>query len=238
MRAILVLTAVELEGRALARALELPVLPSLPFPAFGGPTVRVASVGLRGALLEARWAALLDGLDRPLVVSAGVCGALDPALAVGALVVPESVIDLGGGLVNVSASSHRAALAAAGHATTGAVITTRDVVATPAAKAALFARTGAVAADMESAAILARASAAGLSSLVVRAVSDTARQTLPPELVRLVTPDGRLGVTGAVKLLARPAVLPRAFELRRATARALRAVARLLAALTSRERRP
>ena len=33
--AILILTAVELEARALARALDLPPLPSLPFPAFG-----------------------------------------------------------------------------------------------------------------------------------------------------------------------------------------------------------
>ena len=113
------------------------------------------------------------------------------------------------------------------------LVTTREVIATPEAKAALFARTGAVAADMESSVILAAAAAAGLPSLVVRAVSDAAHDALPPELIRLVTPEGRLRVAGAVALIAHPAVVPRAIELRRATRRALGKVALLLAALTS-----
>ena len=99
------------------------------------------------------------------------------------------------------------------------------MIATPEAKAALFARTGAVAADMESSVILAAAAAAGLPSLVVRAVSDAAHEALPPELIRLVTPEGRLRVAGAVALIAHPAVVPRAIELRRATRRALGKVA-------------
>ena len=86
MVAILVLTAVELEARALARALSLPLLPSLSFPAFGRGTLRVAPVGLRAGLLAARWTALVAASDRPLVVSAGVCGGLDPDLRVGDLV--------------------------------------------------------------------------------------------------------------------------------------------------------
>ena len=58
MSRILILTAVELEARALARHLELPALPSLPFPAFGRGTLRLAPVGLRAALLAERWPAL------------------------------------------------------------------------------------------------------------------------------------------------------------------------------------
>src|SRR6185369_8075330 len=139
-----------------------------------------------------------------------------------------------GELANVTPSDHRAAAALAPSAPTGRLITTREVIATPEAKAALFARTGAVAADMESSVILAAAAAAGLPSLVVRAVSDAAHDTLPPELIRLVTPEGRLRVAGAaVALIAHPAVVPRAIELRRATQRALGKVALLLAALTS-----
>ena len=49
--AILVLTAVELETRALARALSLPSLPSLPFPAFGRGTLRIAPVGIGAQLM-------------------------------------------------------------------------------------------------------------------------------------------------------------------------------------------
>ena len=88
---ILILTAVELEARALARQLELPALPSLPFPAFGRGTLRLAPVGLRAALLAARWPGLRLGLDQPLVISAGVCGALAPDLRAGDLILPESV---------------------------------------------------------------------------------------------------------------------------------------------------
>lgn len=234
---ILILTAAELEARALARELELPLQGALPFPAFGRGPVRLAPVGLRGGLLERRWASLLDGLDRPLIVSAGVCAGLDPRLRPGDLVLPESVIGPLGGLYNVTPSRHLAAvrlaaLRGAPAARTGALCTIHEVAATPAAKAALLAATGAVAADMESAVILAAAAAAGCPSLVVRGVSDGAAETLPPELADLVSPEGRLRRGRALAVaVTRPAVIPRALALGRATRRALRAVAVLLAGL-------
>jgi len=232
VRAILILTAVELEARVLARALELPVLAARPSFEFGRGAVRLATVGLGAARLGSRWPSLLDGLDRPLVISAGLCGGLDPRLAPGDLLLPEHVVGPAGELHHVTPSCHRSAVARAPSASTGPLVTTRDVVATPEAKAALFARTGAVAADMESAHILRAAAGAGLPSLVVRGVSDDARQSLPPELIRLVTPEGTMRLAGAMALITRPAVLPVALGLRRATGRALRAVAGLLAALT------
>jgi adenosylhomocysteine nucleosidase len=233
VRPTLICTAVELEAQVLARALELPTLSSLAVPAFGAGDVRVAVIGLRAGLLPTRWPALLTGLSDPLVISAGVCGGLDPALAPGDLVLPDSVLGPAGELANVTPSDHRAAWALAPSARAGRLITMREVIATPEAKAALFARTGAVAVDMESSVILAAAAAAGLPSLVVRAVSDAAHDALPPDLIRLVTPEGRLRVAGAVALIAHPAVVPRAIQLRRALRTALGKVALLLAALTS-----
>jgi len=230
---ILILTAVELESRALARELELPLLRAFSFPVFGRGDLRLAPVGLRAVLCGSRWAALLDGLADPLVVSAGVCGGLDPRLHPGDLVSPERVIDAAGDPHPIATPHHRAAVAGAGAtACTGPLITTLGVVATPEAKAALFAASGAVAADMESAVIVARAAAAGYPALVVRAISDSASQSLPPELTRLVTPDGRLRLARALAMtVTRPATLPGALELRRRTHQALRAVARVLAAL-------
>ena len=233
MTPILILTAVELEARALARQLELPPLRTLSFPAFGRGPVRLATIGLGGARCESRWRFLVDGLDTPLVVSAGVCGALDPCLCPGDLVIPDRVIDAEGVTHRLAPTHHRAAMASAGAtAWTGALITTREVVATPATKALLFARSGAVAVDMESGVIAARAARSGYQALVVRAVSDDAGQCLPPELTRLVTPEGRLRLTAALALgVTRPAMLPGAFELRQRTRLALRAVARTLAAM-------
>jgi adenosylhomocysteine nucleosidase len=228
---ILILTAVELEARALARRLGLPAITILPFPAYGRGMLRVAPVGLRAGLLTARWPRLLAGLNQPLVVSGGVCGALAPDLATGDLVLPESVLGPAGERLNVTPSPHRRALELAGSARAGLLATTREVVATAEDKAALFARTGAQAVDLESALILAHAAGAGCPTLVVRAVSDTAAESLPRELVELVTPAGRVSPGRALALLARPGLLPRALALRQATRRALAAVARMLAAL-------
>jgi adenosylhomocysteine nucleosidase len=231
--AILVLTAVELEARALARALSLPSLPSLSFPAFGRGTIRVAPVGLRAGLLGSRWTALVSTSDRPLVVSAGVCGGLDPALRAGDLVLPDGVINDDGLRLPVTGTVEQRAAAAGGTpARAGVMVTASRVVATPDAKAALRAATGAVAVDMESAVILEAAAARGCSSLVVRAVSDDARETLPDELMRLMDPDGRIHCNG-VLTLARPRLLRRALQLRRSTRRALASVAGSLARLAA-----
>jgi adenosylhomocysteine nucleosidase len=230
---LLILTGVELEARALARALDLPRLPSFPFPAFGRPSIRIAPVGVGALLCDSRWAALLDGLPHPLVVSAGVCGGLDPRLGVADLVIPERVLGPTGELHALGSAAHRAAVARAG-ACAGLLVTTREVVSTPTAKAALHAASGAVAADMESAFILARAAASGCAALVVRAVSDPADESLPLELVRLVAPAGGLRLVRALALVgARPALVPRAVALRHRTHRALRAVAPALAALAA-----
>ncbi len=233
MKPVLILTAVELEARALARELELPSLRAFSFPAFGRGMGRLAPVGLRAGLCGSRWATLLDGLDHPLIVSAGLCGGLDPRLHPGDLVIPDRVIGASGELHPIAAAHHRAAVTrAGGSACTGPLVTTREVVATPEAKAALFVASGAVAADMESAVIVARAVAAGCPALVVRGVSDSAGQGLPAELTHLVTPEGRLRLARALVLgVTRPATLPRALGLGRRTRQALAAVARVLAAL-------
>jgi phosphorylase superfamily protein len=231
---ILILTAVELEARAMARHLELPAIPSFPFPVFGRGTVRLAPVGLRAGQLAARWPSLRVGLEQPLVISAGVCGALSPDLRAGDLVLPESVIGPAAERLNVTPAPYGRATGLASGARRGTLTTSRDVVATPEAKAALYSQTGAVAVDMESALILAHAARAGCPTLVVRAVSDVASESLPPELIGLVTEEGKLRTSRALALaVTRPRVLPRAVALRRATQRGLIAVARLLAAFAA-----
>jgi adenosylhomocysteine nucleosidase len=231
---ILILTAVELEARVLARRLELPPITVLPFPAFGRGPLRVAPVGLRAGLLASRWPRLLAGFNYPLVISGGVCGALAPDLSTGDLVLPESVLGPGGERLNVTPTRHRQATELAGSARGGTLVTSREVAATPEAKSALFASTGAVAVDLESSLILAHAAGAGCPTLVVRGVSDAADESVPLELIDLLTPAGRLRPGRALALtLTRPRLLPRALALRQATRRALTAVARLLAALAA-----
>lgn len=238
MTGILILTAVELEARGLARELELPRLPRFPFPVFersgGRVRLRVAPVGFRAVMLRERWPALVADLVSPLVISAGSCGALAPGLEVGGLVIPESVMDPDGRRLSVTPEAHAAATRLAGGARTGLLLTSWEVAATPEAKALSWRTTGAAAVDMESAAIVAWASSHGCPSLVVRAVSDTANQRIPAEFVGLMTPEGKLRTSRAVALaLTRPGTIPHALALRQGTALALKRIARLLAAFTS-----
>jgi hypothetical protein len=227
-REALVLTGIDLEVLWLARALELPALPEYPFPAFGDGRFRLAAVGLGARRLDDRFDVLAAGLLSPVVVSAGLCGALAPELRVAALVVPEVVLGRGG-------ERTVTAQVVPGSRREGTLVTVEEITAAPAARAELRAATGAVAADMESSLILAAAARKGWPGLVLRAVSDDARTSLPPALLRLVDTDGRLRMGAAVgTLLRRPALLPRALELRRNSRRALDVVAEALRPLLAR----
>ncbi len=231
MSHLLILTAAELETRALARSLELTPLPGFPFRAFGRPGLVLAAVGVGAARLAPRWPRLLAALDAPLVVSAGVCGALDPRLRPGDLVLPEVVLAPAGTRHPVAPGPRARMAARAPGAAGGALVTVAAAAATPAAKAGLAARTGAVAVDMESAPILAAAAAAGCPAVVVRGVSDGAADALPAALLPVIGPDGRLRPAALVRLLGQPGVLPRALALGRAARRALDAVAGALVSL-------
>jgi adenosylhomocysteine nucleosidase len=230
----LILTAVELEAAGLARELELPALSDLPYRAFGRGTTRIVPVGLGAVLLLERWATGVAGLGAPLVISAGVCGGLDPRLAAGDLVVPARVLASDGTPLAVASGAHARALRCAGGEAVeaGTLATVAAILATPADKAALRAASGAAAVDMESAPILAAARAAGLDALVVRGVSDDAGASVPAALSGLVSREGRVR-GGRVLLLAltQPQTLPQALALRRGGRRALAAVARVLAGL-------
>ena len=233
MGAILVLTAVELEARALARALRLPRLESFSFPAFGDARFRLAPVGLAASSLSARFPALLEGLEHPLVISAGVCGALDPDVSCGSLILPETVIGPRGERYAATVAHHRhlvVALSGRGmRFAIGALATVAEVAATPEAKAKLREATGAVAVDMESALILRAAAEAGCPRLVLRGVSDDAADSLSPELAALITAEGKVRkARAAATVLRHPAILPKARKLQRATQGALAAVAEAL----------
>jgi len=234
-RLLLILTAVEAEARGLARGLGLARVVSSPWPRFAGDGTVLLPVGLRASQLEARG---LWERERPaLVVSAGVCGALSPGLgAAGALIVPRTVIAPSGARLTIDPDVHARALvpaAAAGVvAATDPLITTTAIVESSAAKVALWRQTGAIAADMESALIVAAAARRGVPAVVVRAVSDTAAQSLSRDLTGLVDDAGRTShVRAAALVLRRPALIWSALALQRATARALRTIAAVLAKL-------
>ena len=223
MRSLLVLTALDAEARTLARHLGLAAVGGSAFPHFRDGVLEIATVGVRATLLAERRARC-----RPpsLVISAGVCGALSPALSQGDLVVPETVSD-GRGTEWTTARI-------AGLERAGCLLSAEAVVEDAAAKARLWLETGALAVDLESGPIMAWASRSrsSLSAAVVRGVSDTATDAVPSDLAAVVGQDGRTRPMRAVHAaLARPSALADALALRRGLQAALTSVAAALGAM-------
>jgi len=89
---VLVVTAVELEARALARHLGLGRVGSPDWSHFQGGVLELMCAGPRAAHLAPRAAGIAPGT---LVISAGVCGALSPDLAEGDLAKTRLWIETG-----------------------------------------------------------------------------------------------------------------------------------------------
>ena len=219
MRALLILTAVDLEARTLARHLGLPAVSGAAWPHFKSGPVELACVGLRASVLAARAARFFLPA---LVVSAGACGALEPELTEGALIVPEAVVTEDG--------QRMATARLTGVDARGTLVSVTRVITSGADKARVWLETGAIACDMESATIAGWARTRGLAAAVVRGVSDTADHGVPADLAAAVGEDGRVRSVAAVRAaLTRRGALRDALALRRGTNAALASVAAALA---------
>jgi len=147
----------------------------------------------------------LAAMPRPAaILSLGIAGGLDPALRPGALVVARSVIAEATWPTDEVWSATIAATIAQG-ALRADIAGADRVIATPAEKAALRAATGAVAVDMESAAV----ARLGIPFAVLRAVADTADEALPPAAAEGLDEAGNPAPWRVMRaLLRRPQDLP------------------------------
>jgi adenosylhomocysteine nucleosidase len=157
-------------------------------------------------------AALLALRGATALVSFGLCGGLDPALAPGALVVPRRVDRW---------MCDAALTAALGGATADLLHAGSAIAATVAQKAALFAATGAAAIDLESGAVAEVVARHGLPFAVLRAVCDPASLALPPAALLALDAGGSIRPWGiAASVLRRPGQIPALIGLGRAASAA------------------
>jgi adenosylhomocysteine nucleosidase len=221
VKRVLVIAAVGIETRGLARHLGLTRQSAVPGLRYRGAGFDLACVGPRALRLD-RFEDLISNAG--LVVSAGTCGALAPHLQEGDLVVPDTVLTLDG-------SRHRLP-AVPGLQAGGAMLSLDRVVETSEGKARFWRDTGALAVDMESAAIVEWAETRGLRVVVIRGVSDTAERGVPAALAGTVDDDGRARVGRVIRaVVSEPRTVARALALRRGTAAALSRVAGALRVL-------
>ena len=159
-----------------------------------GTLVMVSGMGMAGAQAAAH--SLLEAGARALM-SFGLAGGLDPGLRAGSIILPTEVVAADGERFVTSIhwrESLGAALATQCRLTSGRLLTSARPIDTVAAKAAAFTRTGAVAVDMESAAVGRAAAEREVPFVAVRAIVDTALDELPPAVIAA-------SVAGKVRLL-------------------------------------
>jgi adenosylhomocysteine nucleosidase len=184
------------------------------------PSTRVLVTGMgprqaRQSLLQALSSSVPD-----LVLSCGFAGGLNPKL-------PASSV-----LFHASPrlpDAWRDALARAG-AAPARFHTTHHVLTTAEEKSVLWQTTGADAVEMESGPLMELCDQRDIPGAILRVISDTARENLPLDFNRLMTPRQNLSLPrllGAV--LASPQVIPGLVRLRRRTRHAARQLARVIA---------
>lgn len=189
-----------------------------------GTLVLVSGMGVAAAEAAAR--SLLEAGAQALM-SFGLAGGLDPALRAGSIVMPGEVIAPDGARFVTSLDWRESLAAALGthcRVNTGRVLTSSRPVDTVAAKAAAFSSTGAVAVDMESAAVARAAAERDVPFVAVRAIVDTASDELPRAVVA-ASVAGKVRWLRLVRGLTRaPGELPALLRLMQRYRAALRAL--------------
>ncbi|MGF7162315.1 hopanoid-associated phosphorylase [Rhodoligotrophos appendicifer] len=176
------------------------------------------------AAAEALVARNCDGL-----VSFGVAGALAPGWQTARIIIPEILLDEqhrhyvcdGPWRVRMSGAVPEGAPVAS-------LLSVLQPALTPEEKQRLHRNTGAVAIDMESAAIATVAERHGLPFIVLRVILDEMDAVVPPSAMKGMRSDGTIDAMATVRgLLRHPRDLPALLRLARANSRAARSLARL-----------
>lgn len=164
------------------------------------------------------------GMFPGIIVSAGIAGALDPALKPGDVVI-------GGDAVLVE----RLRVILPG-AHVGGVVGGDTPAASVEAKRALAVESGAIAVDMESHVAARVAERRALPFVAIRAIADTAEETLPPAALVGMAPDGGMALGAVLWSLAKqPGQLPALIETGRHAEAGFRALSAAFDALIAAE---
>jgi adenosylhomocysteine nucleosidase len=175
------------------------------------PGAVVVAAGMGSARVTLAVEAALAAAPVQALLSVGVAGACDPALAVGAIVRAGVVVDARTG-ERFEDSQFRQ------------VLVTGAEIASVAEKRRLFAAYGASAVDMEAATVARLARARGLEFGAIKAISDASEFELQ-ELGRFTTKDGQFREAAfAAYVVVRPWMWSKTIELARNSALALRAL--------------
>lgn len=205
----------------------------------GGQDVAMVATGIGIAPARATARRALEVLPQPrMVISTGVAGGLTPQLRAGDLVIADRFLieSEDGGLQSISVAPRPVQLAgdallrAGLSAAAGPMLTARRVLSSAAYKREAHTRSGALAVDMESAAIAQEMASCGAPFLCVRAIIDAVSDELPG--AELAAPTGEVSMRKAAAFfLSNPSALRQVPTVVRNMGRATAAIAAALQAL-------
>ncbi len=218
MSRIGIITGMRVEEQCLAAALDAIPDQHQPLTYCAGASAERAYLGARGLVAEGA-AALL---------SIGIAGGLDAALRPGDIVLPDTIIGAPDGPRIACAEWHGAVMQEIPNAAIGSLLAAAEPACSVAAKATLRAASGALAIDMESAAVAEAATETGVPFLALRVIADPADRAIPPVALHGVAPDGSRRPWAVLRgLILRPADLPPLIRLARDSDAALRQLRRV-----------
>jgi adenosylhomocysteine nucleosidase len=186
----------------------------------GGHDVALAATGDGARNAREGVAALLGASGARALVVIGVSGALSPELATADLVVASRVVGESGEVREADAASVAATTRATG-GRAAVIVSARRIADSVEEKRRLAQQAGGGLAvvDLESASYVAAADGARIPWIVLRAVSDTAAEALPPLLNRSLDAGGAVSRGRVLRgLLGDPGALPVLLTLRKRVA--------------------
>ena len=200
----------------------------------GRPDIQLVRMGVGPRRAEAAARRTLAGAE--LVITTGCCGGLVPGAAAGMMVIPSKLLWLNEDgttepcpdpdlqwTLRARSQAERMGL----HCSDRPLITVAEALNSPHSKRRCHERTGAVAVDMESAAVARVAGELGVPHLCVRVVLDSVDQQLPERTIS--DGEGQIKPARVVKAMLRP----RKFLSMAAMAVRLRSIAEPMAGLVA-----
>jgi adenosylhomocysteine nucleosidase len=161
------------------------------------------------------------------LISFGIAGGLRPGLKPGTIVVGTSVLHTSGRIYASDARWSDRLFEALPNAESCPVAGSSTIIANRDEKRAIYLKSGAFAADMESHVVAQMATEHGLPFAVLRVIADPATLTLPPAAVNGLNPDGTPNIPAVLKSLAtQPSQLWDIIRIALATRRAMKGLFR------------
>ncbi|HML27686.1 MAG TPA: phosphorylase [Hyphomicrobium sp.] len=161
------------------------------------------------------------------LISFGIAGGLRPGLKPGTIVIGTSVLHSSGRIYPSSAPWSDRLFEALPNAESGPVAGSSTIIANSGEKNAIYLKSGAFAADMESHIVAQIAAEHGLPFAVLRVVADPSTLSLPPAAVNGLNPDGSPNIPAVLKSLAtQPGQLWDIIRIAGATRRAMKSLLR------------